>query len=39
MVSDFIDEKNGYLHFTQEEYDQVKQSDPTIWMEARAFLE
>ena len=32
MVSD---EKNGYLHFTQEEYiyiyDQVKQSDPTIW--------
>ena len=39
MVSVFIDEKNGYLCFTQEEYDQVKQSDPTIWMDARAFLE
>ncbi len=39
MVSDFIDEKNGYLRFTQEEYDLAKQSDPNIWMEARAFLE
>ena len=39
MVSDFIDEKNGYLGLTQEEYDQAKESDPNIWIEARAFLE
>lgn len=39
MVSDFIDEKNGYLALTQEEYDVAKQTDPNIWMQARAFLE
>ena len=39
MVSDFIDEKNGFLRLTQEEYDQAKQSNPNIWIEARAYLE
>ena len=39
MVSDFIDEKNGYLRLTQEEYDQAKQTDPDIWIDARTFLE
>ena len=39
MVSDFIDEKNGFLRLTQEEYDQAKQSNPNIWMEARTLLE
>ena len=34
MVSDFIDEHNGYLHLTQEEYDQAKQSDSNLWIEA-----
>ena len=39
MVSDFIDEINGFLRLTQEEYDQAKQNDPNIWIEARALLE
>jgi len=39
MISDFIDEKNGFLRLTQEEYDRAKQTDPNIWMEARASLE
>ena len=39
MVSDFIDEKNGILRLTQEEYDQAKQSNPNIWIEARTYLE
>ena len=39
MVSNFVDEKNGFLHLTQEEYDQAKQSDSNIWIEARTFLE
>ena len=28
MVSDFIDEKNGYLSLTKEEYDKAKISNP-----------
>ena len=39
MVSDFIDEHNGYLALTQEEYDRVKVSDPSIRLQAREFLE
>ena len=40
MVSDFIEEKNGYLAFlTQEEYDKVKVNNPSIRMYAREFLE
>ena len=39
MVSDFIDEKSGYLSLTQEEYDRAKQIDPNIWIQARCYLE
>ena len=39
MVSDFIDEHNGYLALTQEEYDQAKLANPQIWMHARVLLE
>ena len=39
MVSNFIEEKNGYLALTQEEYDRAKVTDPTIWMHARVYLE
>ena len=39
MVSDFIDEKNGYLSLTKEEYDKAKISNPRIWMHARVLLE
>lgn len=39
MVSDFIDEKNGYLALTQEEYDKAKTNNPRIWMHARVLLE
>lgn len=34
MVSDFIDEKNGYLKLTQEEYEEVKRNDLSINMNA-----
>ena len=36
-VSDFIDERNGYLALTKEEYDHAKVTNPTIL--AREFLE
>ena len=39
LVSDFIDEKNGYLSLTKEEYDKAKISNPRIWMHARVLLE
>lgn len=39
MVSDFIDEKNGYLALTEEEYEAAKQADPTIKRYARQHLE
>lgn len=39
MVSDFIDEKNGYLALTQEEYDRAKIEDPKAKMYARQLLE
>jgi len=39
MVSDFIDEKNGYLCLTQEEYVRARQFDPTIQMQARCLFE
>ena len=39
MVSDFINEKNGYLALTQQEYDAAKQDNPTIRMYARRMLE
>ena len=39
MVSDFIDEHNGYLALTREEYDRAKVNDPNIHLQAREFLE
>ena len=39
MVSDFIDERNGYLALLQEEYNTEKQTNPNIWMDARCYLE
>ena len=39
MVSNFIDEINGYLKLSQEEYSRAKQTDPNIWMDARCYLE
>lgn len=39
MVSDFIEEKHGYLALTQEEYDRVKLTDPSAKMYARQLLE
>lgn len=39
MVSDFIDEKNGFLALNDEEYTIVKASDPSIRPYAREFLE
>ena len=39
MVSDFIEEKNGYLALTQEEHDQEKVTNPSVRMYAREFLE
>lgn len=38
MVSDFIDEHNGYLRLSDEEYDREKGSHPGLWKEARCFL-
>lgn len=39
MVSDFIDEKNGYLCLTQEEYIRARQTDKSIQMKARCLFE
>ena len=39
MVSDFIEEKEGYLHLTDEEYESAKKKDPTIRKYAWQFLE
>ena len=39
MVSDFIDERNGYLALTKDEYDRAKHTDPTIKILAKVLLE
>ena len=39
MVSDFIEEKNGYLKLTDAQYELAKHSHPNIKRQARAFLE
>ena len=39
MVSDFIEEKGGYLALTQEQYDRVKVQDPSARMYAHELLE
>ena len=39
MISDFIDERNGYLELTQEEYEEAKKKNPSIKKYARQQLE
>ena len=39
MVSDFIDERSGYLALTQQEYNCAKLTHPNLWMHARLLLE
>ena len=39
MVSDFVDEHNGYLALTNEEYDCALKKDKTIKKQARVLLE
>ena len=39
MVSDFIDERNGYLFLTQKEYTKAREADSSVCMEARCLLE
>lgn len=39
MVSDFIDEYNGYLGLTMDEYTEAKKTDPNAKMQARSLLE
>ena len=39
MVSDFVDEHNGFLALTDEEYEQAKQTNPSVKNYARQFLE
>ena len=39
MVSDFIDEHNGYLRLTDEEFTQGLQKHPDLKRQARVFLE
>ena len=39
MVSDFIDERNGYLCLTQEEYTRAREADSSVCMEARCLFE
>ena len=38
MVSDFVDEYNGYLRLSDEEFDREKDSHSGLWKEARSFL-
>ena len=38
MVSDFIEEHNGYLRLSDEEFDGAKESHPELWKEARRVL-
>ena len=38
MVSDFIDEHNGYLQLTDEEYEEARTSHLNLWKEARFLL-
>ena len=39
MVSDFIEEHNGYLRLTEEEFTQGLQKYPGLKRQARSFLE
>ena len=39
MVSDFINEHNGFLALSDDEYEGAKPSNPNIYRYAREFLE
>ena len=39
MVSDFIKERGGYLHLSDDEFERAKQADPTVRKYARQLLE
>ena len=39
MISDLIDERNGYLCLTQEEYTKAREADSSVRMEARCLFE
>ena len=39
MVSDFIEEHNGYLRLTDSEYEEARKTNPHVKKQARAFLE
>ena len=38
MVSDFIDEHNGYLCLSNQEYEESRANHPGLWKEARFLL-
>ena len=38
MVSDFVDERQGYLALTEEEYERASQNDSAILKQARQLL-
>ena len=38
MVSDFIEEHNGYLKLTDTEYEEARSHHPNLWKEARYIL-
>ena len=38
LVINFLDEHNGYLHLSDEEYDREKGSHPGLWKKTRCFL-
>ena len=38
MILDFVEEKAGHLHLTDEEFDHAKQKDPTRSKHARQLL-
>ena len=39
MVSDFIDERNGYLCLIQEKYTKAREADSSVRMEVRCLFE
>ena len=39
MISDFVDERNGFLQLTDAEYEEAQKTTPTIKKEARVYLE
>ncbi len=39
MISDFVDEREGFLRLTYEQYEQAKVNYPSIRLQARELLE